>query len=276
MSFSLTGFHEELKNGYSMGTDLYNGFHLIEYVTYKNLKKDAAGKYTLEVDKKHNVFVSHSTPMNSLSTVNKGIEYELNLGRIEAIRTSINVNGAYMSVKKVNNNYSYSSGSGGNTLEHHIGVYERGVQQNYNEVFNTTFRFTHNIPQVGFVITLAAQANWFTKTWTEYGNDTMFEKYISYKDGKVYDFDPSMKNDPEFANLFDTPSDRRFIKEKYDPYVIFNLNVSKEIGDVLTASFFANNIFNTRPLYEKKMYPGSYVELGIPTFFGFDLKINIR
>lgn len=276
MSFSLTGFHEELKNGYSMGTDLYNGFHLIEYVTYKNLKKDAAGKYTLEVDKKHNVFVSHSTPMNSLSTVNKGIEYELNLGRIEAIRTSINVNGAYMSVKKVNNNYSYSSGSGGNTLEHHIGVYERGVQQNYNEVFNTTFRFTHNIPQVGFVITLAAQANWFTKTWTEYGNDTMFEKYISYKDGKVYDFDPSMKNDPEFANLFDTPSDRRFIKEKYNPYVIFNLNVSKEIGDVLTASFFANNIFNTRPLYEKKMYPGSYVELGIPTFFGFDLKINIR
>lgn len=85
-----------------------------------------------------------------------------------------------------------------------------------------------------------------------------------------------MKDDPEFANLFDTPSDRRFIKEKYDPYVIFNINVSKEIGDLLTASFFANNIFNTRPLYERKMYPGSYLELGIPTFFGFDLKINIR
>ena len=77
-----------------------------------------------------------------------------------------------------------------------------------------------------------------------------------------------MKNLPEFANLLDIPNERRFIKEKYDPYVIFNLNV--------TASFFANNIFNTRPLYEKKMYPGSYVELGIPTFFGFDLKINIR
>ena len=69
---------------------------------------------------------------------------------------------------------------------------------------------------------------------------------------------------------------KAFIKEKYDPYVIFNLNVSKEIGDFLTASFFANNIFNTRPLYERKMYPGSYYELGIPTFFGFDLKINIK
>ena len=276
MGLSVTGFYEELKDGYSMGTDLYSGFHLIPYVTYKNLQKDANGRYTLEVDQVHNVFVSHTTPMNSLSTINKGIEYELNLGRIDAIRTSININGAYMHVQKVNNNYSYSSGSGGNTLEHHIGVYERGVERSMNEVFNTTFRFTHNIPQVGFVVTLAAQANWFTKTWTEYGNDTMFQYYIDYNDGKIKEFLPSMKDDPEFANLFDTPSDRRFIKEKYDPYVIFNINVSKEIGDFLTASFFANNIFNTRPLYERKMYPGSYLELGMPTFFGFDLKINIR
>ena len=276
MGLSVTGFHEELKNGYSMGTDLYSGFHLIPYVTYKNLQKDAQGRYTLEVDEVNNIFVSHTTPMNSLSTVNKGVEYELNLGRIDAIRTSINVNGAYMHVKKVNNNHTYSSGTSANNLEHHIGVYEKGVSRNLNEVFNTTFRFTHNIPQVGFVVTLAAQANWFTKTWTEYGNDTMFQYYIDYKDGKVKDFLPSMKDDPEFANLFETPNERRFIKEKYDPYVIFNINVSKEIGDFLTASFFANNIFNTRPLYERKMYPGSYLELGMPTFFGFDLKINIR
>ncbi len=276
MGLSVTGFHEELKNGYSMGTDLYSGFHLIPYVTYKNLQKDAQGRYTLEVDEVNNIFVSHTTPMNSLSTVNKGVEYELNLGRIDAIRTSINVNGAYMHVKKVNNNHTYSSGTSASNLEHHIGVYEKGVSRNLNEVFNTTFRFTHNIPQVGFVVTLAAQANWFTKTWTEYGNDTMFQYYIDYKDGKVKDFLPSMKDDPEFANLFETPNERRFIKEKYDPYVIFNINVSKEIGDFLTASFFANNIFNTRPLYERKMYPGSYLELGMPTFFGFDLKINIR
>ncbi len=276
MGLSVTGFHEELKNGYSMGTDLYSGFHLIPYVTYKNLQKDAQGRYTLEIDEVNNIFVSHTTPMNSLSTVNKGVEYELNLGRIDAIRTSINVNGAYMHVKKVNNNHTYSSGTSASNLEHHIGVYEKGVSRNLNEVFNTTFRFTHNIPQVGFVVTLAAQANWFTKTWTEYGNDTMFQYYIDYKDGKVKDFLPSMKDDPEFANLFETPNERRFIKEKYDPYVIFNINVSKEIGDFLTASFFANNIFNTRPLYERKMYPGSYLELGMPTFFGFDLKINIR
>lgn len=287
MSVAVTAYHERLKNGYSMGTDLYSGYHLIPYVTYKNLQKDAEGRYTLEVDESYNIFVSHTTPMNSLETINKGIEYEINLGRIESIRTQININGAYMHMKKVNNNYSYSSKTSGNNLEHHIGVYEKGVSRSFNEMMNTTFRFTHNIPQIGFVVTLAAQANWFTKTWTEYGNDTMFEKFIagkdftgadgkSYKAGEIYDFNPAMKDDPEFSYLFDTPNENRFIKEKYHPYMIFNINVSKEIGDFLTASFFANNIFNTRPLYERKMYPGSYYELGIPTFFGFDLKINIK
>lgn len=135
---------------------------------------------------------------------------------------------------------------------------------------------THNIPKIGFVITLTANVDWKTKIWNEYGNDTMFEKYISYKDGKVYDFDPAMKEDPEFAYLFPSLSDTRFIAETYFPTVIFNFSLSKEIGNFLTASFYVNNLFNSRPLYESKKTPGSFTELGIPTFFGFDLKINIR
>lgn len=127
------------------------------------------------------------------------------------------------------------------------------------------------------MITLATQVNWFEKFWTEYGNDTMFIKYISYKDGKVYDFDPSKKDDPEFAYMFDARSDNRFIVEQYFPTVTFNLNISKEIGERLTASFFVNNMFNSRPLYESKKSPGSFTELlgGNRLFFGFDLKVNI-
>ena len=102
MNIAVTAYHEKLKNGYTMGTDLYSGFHLIPYVRYKDLQKDEEGRYTLAVDDAYNVFVSHTTPMNSLETINKGIEYEVNLGRIEAIRTQININGAYMYMKKVN------------------------------------------------------------------------------------------------------------------------------------------------------------------------------
>ena len=60
-----------------------------------------------------------------------------------------------------------------------------------------------------------------------------------------------------------------------EPTVLFNLNVTKEIGNLLTASFYVNNMFNHRPLYKRKRSDG-YTELGIPMFFGFEFKVNIR
>ena len=63
--------------------------------------------------------------------------------------------------------------------------------------------------------------------------------------------------------------------EKTSAYFLFNLNLSKEISDVMTASFYVNNLLNSRPSdrYEKS---GAFHELGIPMFFGFELKINIK
>ena len=106
--------------------------------------------------------------------------------------------------------------------------------------------------------------------------------YISCEDVKTYwlgkDYNESIKDDPEFKYMFDALNDKRFIVEKTMPTVVFNLNVSKEIGDILTASFFANNLLNNRPLYESKKNPGSFTELlgDHRLFFGFDLKINIK
>ena len=109
-------------------------------------------------------------------------------------------------------------------------------------------------------------------------DDTAFSQWISYKDGKVYDATPDMRANPEYAYMYDSFSSVRFVAEKYFPTVFFNLNISKEIGNWLTASFFANNIFNSRPLYESKAYPGTYTALlsDTPLFFGFDLKVTIR
>ena len=91
----------------------------------------------------------------------------------------------------------------------------------------------------------------------------------------MYDFDPSLKKDEEFSYMFPTLNDNRFAVEKYFPTVLFNLNVSKEIGEMFTASFYVNNIFNSRPLYQSK-YNGEYEELGIPIFFGFEFKVSIK
>lgn len=277
MRVSVTAYMDELNNGYAMGKDL-DCFHLIPYEEYKIATSNPGSIPALELDRRYNVFASYYKPMNTTSTTNKGLEYEIDLGRISAIRTSFYINGAWIQTKYKNSGYSFSTNNNGNELEKNIGVYERGKETNCRERINTTFRITHNIPKIGFAITLTTQVNWKTKIWDEFSNDTMFEKYISRLDGKVYDFDPAKAKDPEFAYLFTEPNDKRFIAETYQPTVIFNFLLSKEIGNFLTASFFVNNLFNSRPLYESKKTPGTFTDInsGVPIFFGFDLKINIK
>lgn len=275
ITLSLTGYSEKLRNGYGLGVDI-NDWQLIPYTTYKIAERVEGAAPKLEVDNATKIFAYYYKPMNIELSDNRGLEYELDFGRVDAIRTSFNIMGAWMRTESTTDNYTYSTNQDGNKLEHNIGVYEKKLYKYNNEVLNTTFRITHNIPKIGFVLTLTTQITWKDKAWTKFGNDTMFEKYISKDDGKIYNFDPSKKDDPEFAYLFDERLDSRFIAESYKPGVMFNFQLSKEIGNFLTASFYVNNLFNHRPLYESKRMPGSYSELGIPTFFGFDVKINIK
>lgn len=275
ITLSLTGYSERLRNGYGLGRDI-NDWKLIPYTTYKIAERVEGAAPKLEVDEQTNIFVSYYKPMNIGVYNNKGLEYELDFGRIEAIRTSFNVSGAWMKTEATSDNYTYSTNTNGNQLERNIGVYEKRMKTGVSERLNTTFRATYNIPKIGFVLTLATEVIWKQKNWDEFGNDTMFEKYISRVDGKIYDFDPSKKDDPEFAYLFDERLDSRFIAESYKPRVTFNFQLSKEIGNFLTASFFVNNLFHHKQLYESKQNPGYYKEIGLSQFFGFDLKINIK
>lgn len=271
---SITAYDERMDNGYNYGLDL-SSFKWYHATMYEVAHQNAGERPTLRKGSEYDLFYTVYKPLNNIKSSNKGIEYEIDLGRFDAIRTSVYINGAWMRSSNTNKGYSFGTRSNVGTPEKNIGIYEPELQTSYAEQLNTTLRITHNIPQVGLAVTLTGQMNWYGKYWTEYRNDTMFIKYISRKDGKVYDFDPSMKNDPEFSYMFTTRNDNRFIAEKYFPTMLFNLNVSKEIGDIFTASFYVNNMFNSRPLYKSKQ-TGAYSELGIPIFFGFEFKVSIK
>lgn len=272
---SVTAYDDLMKNGYGFGSDL-STFQLVPFAKY-NAVQNAEGQYVPQLEGIYNIFSTFTRPRNKGYNHNRGIEFELDLGRFDAIRTSFYLNGAYGQLTDIDNTgYTFGTNSNSNKIEKNIAIYEESLYTYRDDFLRTILRITHNIPELGFVLTLATQVNWLNKSWTEYGNDEMFIKYISYKDGKVYDFDPNMKSDPEFAYMFSARSDTRFIAESYFPTVTFNFNLSKEIGDILTASFFVNNMFNSRPLYESKKSPGSFSELSSPIFFGFDLKVNIK
>ena len=84
-----------------------------------------------------------------------------------------------------------------------------------------------------------------------------------------------MAADPDYKYMVGQLSDSRFIVSHTIPTLMFNLNVSKEIRNFMTAAFYVNNLFNSRPLDPSEVTKGSYTELGTPMYFGFELKLKI-
>lgn len=275
MRFSVTAYSEKLMNGYNLGQRAEN-YKLISYTEYEIGEAVPGSVPKLKEKTTSKVFVSYSTPMNNIRSDNKGVEFDFDLGRFDAIRTSFVLSGAYMRSTEWNNGNTFSSRKNLNSLERNIGIYEAGNEKDERERLVSTLRVTHNIPSIGFVLTATAQVNWISKTWTNYGNDTMFVSYISREDGLVKKFEPSMKNNPEFSYMFDSKSDLRYTVESYFPTLLVNFYLTKEIGDNLKASFYANNMFNSRPKYESRRTPGSFTRLNIPIFFGFELALTIK
>ena len=275
MRFSVTAYDEQLRDGYRLARTI-DSYRWLEYIEYEEATHNPGAIPTLREKDKHNIFISFATPLNDARSHNRGVEFDFDFGRINSIRTSFVLNGAYMRSTDWNEGYSFSNQKNRNELERNVGIYEKGVEKLQRERLTTTLRATHNIPSIGFVLTATAQVSWLNKYWNNYGNDTTFVAYISRLDGKVKPFDNSLKEDPEFAYLFESRSSTREVVESYFPVLLLNFHLTKEIGENLKASFYVNNMFNRRPLYETKRSPGSFIRLNIPMYFGFELMVKLK
>lgn len=281
---SLTAYDERMDNGYTIGLGVPS-FVWYQHQTYKESVHNAGAIPDIVPDAVYNLFFNVYRPYNNVKAVNRGLEYELDLGRFDAIRTSFYLNGAWNYGSTTNRSYSFSTRTKAGEPEANIGVYNPEKTTDHFENLLTTLRVTHNIPQIGFVVTATAQVDWFQKDWSTFNNDDALVGYISRTDGQLHLFDAAMTYEQALASplsaeisyLYPTLSDNRFIVEQTIPYVLFNLNVSKEIGDFLTASFFVNNVFNSHPLTRYKGSGALYdLAQSRPLFFGMELKINIK
>ena len=273
---SVTAYDELLENGYQNRLD----FSSIKWATYRYYTvsgHDTEGNPVLTRTIDSHKFFAYYTPMNSGVSHNRGIEWELNLGRFDAIRTSFFLNGAWMQTMSTTDAYTFDINSkGGSTLNSNYAVYDPRMAKSYSEKALTTLRTTHNIPSIGFVVTLTSQLNIYTKTWSDYTGDEIPQQYISITDGQVHPFTAQMAESADYRYMLDQRAPTRFMAERHHAFVLFNMNVSKEIRDFLTASFYVNNIFNFRPLDASELTKGAFTELGSPMYFGFELKLKIK
>ena len=275
VSASVTAFQERLKNGYSLD----NTFSSFNSFIYKEYTRNENGDLVLASNLP--VLNSYYTPTNNMNVQTQGIEFDVNVGRIDAIRTSFQLNGAWMRTQSWNNGYDFYDNSGTSASSRTpVAIYEAGAVKSYRQQLATTLRATHNIPEIGFVVTLTTQAIWNQSNWKTFGNDTIPVGYISldnevtmFPEGK-YTSTEQLKADG-YDYMLQNPNHSHAIKETYSPYFCFNLNVTKEISDMFRVSFFANNMFRSYPRVESKRNPGTYISLNNRFFFGLELSLTL-
>ncbi len=280
---SFVYYNDRTHNGYMMSRT-FDTFKSVDYIRYE--AEDPVNETDLPVlnlagsDK---ILLSYRIPTNYSASENKGIEFDIDFGRIDAIRTSFVLNGSLIKSRKWVNYYTFGNRPGGTSVEErypHMGVFEPGNTANHYSRTSTNLRITHNIPRVGFIVTLTASVTWREHSYESFRNDSIPVKYISRLDGKVYDFDPSRIDEPEFQRIDMRPAlnDRRLIREGAMPAVLcMNINVTKEIRDFMRISFFANNMFRSTPIWESTKNPGTYRRRNANTFFfGAALSMKIK
>jgi hypothetical protein len=281
--FSITGYDEEMKNGYSIGSD-ETTFAYNQYVKYEVDHANSGSIPTLKVKDTYNYLFQYYRPRNSSYQRNRGLEFELDLGRFDAINTSVYLNGAWMKTTLSNSMRSFDYADNLNTIEADVAVYPAYYHYSNYEQIVSTMRLTTNIPEIGFVITLTPQVVWYTADWMDEvakdasGKyvDEKYTWYIDHNDGKLKDATDEFIYDSANSYMLPQLWTRRFEKDWKSPTIVFNFNLTKEIGDMLTASFFVNNIFNSRPLQESHISTGVYSEMNDPIYFGMEIKLRLK
>ena len=77
-----------------------------------------------------------------------------------------------------------------------------------------------------------------------------------------------------YSFMVDGLNHNYFMTDKYPITWQINLKLTKEIGNKVQLSFFANNLLNHRPVF-KLIRADSYVRINQTAYFGAELKFSL-
>ena len=285
MFFSVTGYYEKMNNGYMLSSS-YDTWQWMQYDIYRSSGLPSpSGFPALTLANSYGYLASYLAPSNNITDISKGVELSLDFGRINSIRTSFTLNGAYMSNLFYENGPTFYNRDSGLTDQFHVGIYEGESEKLHRERLVTTLRATHNIPRIGLVITLTAQVTWMEKEWSSFGNDSIPIGYLDVFDHgarkafSMSDFEkltPGTQEYKAMEAILKTTYDYRYRVERRPPLLLMNINVTKEFKKNLRVSFFANNMFMSYPVYKSRVNPGEQYRRNPNLFFGLELVAIIK
>ena len=240
-------------------------------------------------------FAKSKKQNNGADVKRSGVEIVVEFPEIKPLKTTFRFDASYSHTKFLNEQTAayYQNGWSHTYLPdrsyQYVGIYANGGSS--NAVVNG--KITHNldanltaithIPQARLIITCRLEASLLrrSRNLSEYegkayaftvsesgktptggdiraGNSYTAVYPVSYMDldGNIHPFTEKEAADPAFANLIlKSANAYTFALDGYGPYMSANLSITKEIGDHVSLSFFANNFTNSRP-YVKSLATG--------------------
>jgi hypothetical protein len=276
--------------------------------------KDIDGNYYEVPYTLRNSFEIYSRPDNRKEIKKWGLEYALSFPKIKALNTTVHLNGAYMHTINTTNGEEYSRISSNDPIDPrevfpYIAVFDKNAGMsigNNLRRFNTNVNLITNIPSIRMIVSLTAQFVWLDESvnifdkensyiedengkaiYNDYANKNVLQDiyrdpiyYIDFE-GKKHPFsdfhttqDPILKTRLR-ALRKNTNASYFFLTSGYKPYMMANIRLTKEIGNAVSLSFYANNFANYTPILKDKARP-NYIGMRVNTeiYFGAELKLK--
>lgn len=240
----------------------------------------------MEIKTTDRTFFRTTRPDNGADITRAGAELIADFPEITALRTQIRLDAAYGYTRYVDDalSYYYQAGWSHTSLPdrsyQYVGIYANGggtsatVNGRRTHSLDANLTAVTHIPRARIVISCRLEMSLVKRSQNlsrynggEYaynasqasndptggsiydGNAYAAVRPVAYVDldGVMRPFTDAEAADPAFANLILKSNNAyTFAADGYDPYFSANLNVTKEIGDHVSLSFFANNFTNAR------------------------------
>lgn len=232
-------------------------------------------------------FVRSSYQNNGAAVDRAGVELTADFPQIPAILTQFRFDASYNYTSYVDDGLSYyyqtgwSHTSEANRSYQYAGIYANGdsgtpvVNGKITHNLDANLTIITHIPQARLIVTCRLEASLLTRSQnisSHNGKDYAFTVEENSKkatggniydgkaytavwpvayvdlDGSVHEFTSVQAEDPSFQNLIlKSGNIYTFAPDGYGAYMSANLSITKEIGDHISMSFFANNFTNSRP-----------------------------
>ena len=233
----------------------------------------------MEIRVADRTFVGNRMQRGGADIVRTGLEFTADFPEIAVLRTHLRLDAAYTHTETLDENEAayYQAGWSHTELPGHsyqyAGIYAGGTaiaNGRKTDWLDANLTAITHIPEVRLIITCRVEAtllrnaqnisshaftvsgNSLTPTGEDIydGNSYTAVYPVAYidLDGVRHPWTEASAEDPALQRLILRSGNMyTFAKDGYDPYMSANLSLTKEIGDHVSLSFFANNFTNARP-----------------------------